>query len=151
MNPMNVNDPVGFVNDLLEKHRVEIGDRPKTTPVTWKGISMTESEANLVIQKMETEKLQHQQYMNGAQTGGEITKIATTGAGLVAMVTGVALLLFPPTAIAGAAVLASGAGATGIGTMVGDGIGRIGKLSNEQIIQQLDAYINSIKESIDNP
>jgi len=35
--------------------------------------------------------------------------------------------------------------------MVGDGIGRIGKLSNEQIIQQLDEYINSIKESIDNP
>jgi hypothetical protein len=146
---MNINDPIGFVNELIEQHRVEIGDRPKTTPVTWKGIRMTDDEAYLVIQKMETEKLQHQKYMNSTQTAAEVTKLATGGGGIAAMVTGVALLCFPPTAIAGAVVLASGVGASGIGAMVGDGVGKIGKNSNEQIIQQLDTYIDSIKESID--
>jgi hypothetical protein len=85
---------VGLVNSLIETHRVEIGIRPKTTPVSWKGIHMTVEEAKMVIKELESQKLNFQEWMNNTQTGGEITKLASTGAGLAAMVTGAALLLF---------------------------------------------------------
>jgi hypothetical protein len=138
----------GFVSNLIEAHRVEIGQRPQITPVNWKGIDMTVEEAKLVIGEFEAQKLNRQKFMNNTQTGGEITKLASGGAGLAAMVTGAALLLFPPTAIAGAITLASGLGATGIGKMVGDGVKDIGINSNTQAIQQIDAYIDSIKNAI---
>jgi hypothetical protein len=139
---------VGFVSNLIEMHRVEIGERPKTTPVSWKGISMTVEEAKFVIQEFEARKLKLQKAMNNTQTGSEITKLASGGAGIAAMVTGAALLLFPPTALAGAITLASGVGAAGIGKMVGDGVKDIGTNSNIQAIQQIDVYIDSIKNAI---
>jgi hypothetical protein len=148
MNLMNVNDPISFVNDLIEKHRIEIGDRPATTPVAWRGLNLTIEEAKFLINELEAKKKRHQEIMNGTQTGGEITSLATQSAGLLAMMTGVALLLFPPTAIAGAAVLVSGAGTTGIGKMVGQGIQDIGEKSNQQIIRQIDDYISSLKNSL---
>jgi hypothetical protein len=64
------------------------------------------------------------------------------------MVTGAALLVFPPTSLAGVAVLASGAGATGVGKVVGDGIGSIGTNNASTNIRQLDEYIGSIKDAI---
>lgn len=141
-------ETVSFVSNLIEKHRVEIGERPKTAPVHWKGIDMSVEEAKFVIQEFEAQKLNLQKFMNNTQTGGEITKLASGGAGLAAMVTGAALLLFPPTAIAGAITLASGVGAAGIGQMIGDGVKDIGTNSNTQEIQQIDAYIDSIKNAI---
>lgn len=141
-------DVVGLVGNLIEKHRVEIGRRPQTMPVAWKGIHMTVEEAKMVIGELEQQKLQFQKSMNDTQTGGEITKLASTGAGLAAMATGAALLLFPPTAIAGVAVMAGGLGASEIGKMVGDGVSNIGTNSNTQSIQQIDYYINSLKDAI---
>jgi hypothetical protein len=109
---------------------------------------MTVEEAGLVIRSLEELKLKYQDRMNGAQTGGEITKVAVGGAGLAAMVTGSVLLLFPPTMLAGAIVLASGVGTIGVGEAVGDGVQRIGMNSNTQAVQQLDAYIDSLKNAI---
>ncbi|MEE3715327.1 hypothetical protein V2H45_01050 [Tumidithrix elongata RA019] len=109
---------------------------------------MTVEEAKLIIKEFEVQKLSLQKSMNNTQTGGEVTKLASTGAGLAAMVTGAALLLFPPTAIAGAITLASGVGAAGIGKMVGDGVSNIGTNSNSQAIEQIDNYIDSIKNAI---
>lgn len=145
MNPQNI---IALVNQIVEEHRSEIGERPKTTPVTWKGISMTTAEAKLAIQKLEEAKLGYQKAMNSTQAGGEITKLATSGAGIGAMVVGAALMLFPPTALAGAITLASGAGAAGVGKVVGDGVREIGTMSNEQAVQQIDTYIDSIKNAI---
>ena len=145
---MNLKDVIELVNQLIEQHRVEVGERPKVTPVTWKGISMTFEEAKLVILGLEAAKVQYQKAMNSTQAGGEITKLAANGAGLAAMVTGAALLLFPPTALAGAITLVSGMGASGVGKVVGDGIKEIGTSSNVQAIQQMDAYIDSVKNAI---
>ncbi len=145
---MNPKDAIELVSQLVEQHRVEVGARPETTPVSWKGISMTVEEAKLVIQGLEATKAQHQKAMNNTHTGGEITKLATGGAGLAAMVTGAVLMIFPPTAIAGAITLASGIGAAGVGKVIGDGITDIGTNSNVQGIQQMDAYIDSIKNAI---
>jgi hypothetical protein len=44
--------------------------------------------------------------------------------------------------------LASGVGAAGIGKMVGDGVSEIGTNSNTQAIQQIDSYIDSLKNAI---
>jgi hypothetical protein len=137
-----------FTQDLIEKHRVEIGERPQTTPVTWKGIGMTVKEAKFMIQSLEELKRECQDRMNGAQMGGEITTVATNGAGLVAIVAGLGLLFFPPTMLAGVVTLASGAGTIGVGKVVGDGVQKIGTNSNTQAIQQLDVYIDSIKNAI---
>jgi hypothetical protein len=145
---MNPKDIVGLVNQLIEQHRAKIGERPEVASVTWQGIDMTVEEAKFVIRKLETEKMQFQKAMNSTQAGGEITKLATNGVGLAAMVTGAALLLFPPTAIAGAITLVSGIGAAGVGKTVGDSIKDIGTSSNVQAMQQLDVYINSIKNAI---
>jgi hypothetical protein len=141
-------DIVGLVNSLIETHRVRIGIRPKTTPVAWKGIHMTVEEAKMVIEKLQVDKLNCQEWMNNTQTGGEITTLASAGAGMAAMITGAALLLFPPTAIAGVITLASGIGAASIGKMVGDGVSNIGINSNTQDIQQIDSYIDSLKNAI---
>jgi hypothetical protein len=145
---MNREELVSFVKNLIEANRVEIGQRPRATPIRWKGIDMTVQEAKLAIQELEFQKLELQSSMNNVQTGGEITKLATGGAGLAAMVTGVALMLFPPTAIAGAITLASGVGAAKIGEIVGDGVSDIGTNTNTQAIQQIDEYIDSIKNAI---
>ncbi len=145
---MNAMDAVELVNQMLEQHRVEVGERPEITPVSWKGIGMTVEEAKLVIQGLEAAKVQYQKAMNNAQTGGEITTVAAGGAGLAAMATGIALMLFPPTAIAGAITLVGGIGAAGVGKAVGDGVKKIGTNSNVQEIQQMDAYIDSIKNAI---
>ncbi|MBD2187985.1 hypothetical protein [Pseudanabaena mucicola] len=145
---MNREELVNFVQVLIEENRVEIGQRPRTTPIRWKGIDMTIQEAKLIIQELESQKSELQLSMNKVQTGGEITKLASGGAGLAAMVTGAALMLFPPTAIAGAITLASGVGAAKIGEMVGDGVSDIGTNSNTQAIQQIDEYIDSIKNAI---
>ena len=139
---------VGTVSDLIERHRVEIGSRPKTSPVKWKGLSMSVNEAKMIIDMLEKEKLDYQQWMNNTQTGGEITKLASSGAGIAAMVTGAALLLFPPTAIAGAITLASGVAASQAGQMIGDGVSNIGTNANKQSIEQVDAYIDSLKNAI---
>jgi len=145
---MNLKDTIELVNQMVDQHRVEVGDRPEVTPVSWKGISMTVEEAKLVIQGLEAAKVQCQKAMNNTQTGGDITKLAAGGVGLAAMVTGAALMLFPPTAIAGAITLASGIGAAGVGKAVGDGVKNIGTNSNVQAIQQTDTYIDSIKNAI---
>jgi len=145
---MNLKDTIELVNQMVDQHRVEVGDRPEVTPVSWKGISMTVEEAKLVIQGLEATKVQCQKAMNNTQTGGDITKLAAGGVGLAAMVTGAALMLFPPTAIAGAITLASGIGAAGVGKAVGDGVKNIGTNSNVQAIQQTDTYIDSIKNAI---
>jgi len=145
---MNLKDTIELVNQMVDQHRVEVGDRPEVTPVSWKGISMTVEEAKLVIQGLEAAKVQCQKSMNNTQTGGDITKLAAGGVGLAAMVTGAALMLFPPTAIAGAITLASGIGAAGVGKAVGDGVKNIGTNSNVQAIQQTDTYIDSIKNAI---
>lgn len=145
---MNYADCIAFVNSLIEEYRVNIGGRPTTTPVRWNGIPMSVPEAKMVIQKLEEEKLIYQEQMNNSQTGGEITKLASGGAGLAAMVTGVALLLFPPTAMAGAITLASGIGASKIGEMVGDGVKDIGTNHSLQSISQIDQYIQSIKDAM---
>jgi hypothetical protein len=145
---MNVQEVVKLVSNLIEQHRVDIGERPNITPVTWKGISMTVEEAKLVIQGLEAAKLKYQSAMNNTQVGGEITILATGGTGLVAMVTGVALMLFPLTAIAGAATLVGGIGLAGVGKAVGDGVREIGTNSNVQALQQIEAYIDSIKNAI---
>lgn len=145
---MNIQDIVEFVNQLIEQHRVEVGERPKVTPVTWKGINMTVEEAKLAILRLEVERVHHQKAMNNTQLGGEITKLAAVGTGLAAMVTGAALMLFPSTALAGAVTLLSGIGAAGVGKVVGDGVKDIGTKSNVQDIQQIDAYIDSIKNAI---
>lgn len=142
---MNLKDVIEFVRNLIEQHRVEIGERPCITPVTWKGIDMTIEEAKLAIRVLEAAKLKHQKYMNDSQTGGEITKLASGGAGLAAMVAGAAMLLFPPTALAGAITLVSGVGAAGVGQVVGDGVKDIGTNTNVQEIQQIDAYISNSK------
>jgi len=139
---------VGTVSDLIERHRVKIGSRPQTTPVKWKGLSMSINEAKMIIDMLEKEKLDYQQWMNNTQTGGEITKLASSGAGMAAMVTGAALLLFPPTAIAGAITLASGVAASQAGQMIGDGVSDIGTNANKQSIEQVDAYIDSLKNAI---
>jgi len=136
------------VSDLIEKHRVEIGSRPKTTPVKWKGFSMSVNEAKMIIDVLEKEKLDYQKWMNNTQTGGEITKLAASGAGVAAMVTGAALCLFPPTAIAGAITLASGVAASQAGQMIGDGVSNIGTNANKQSIEQIDSYIDSLKNAI---
>lgn len=145
---MNTTAAIDLVNQMLEQHRVEVGERPEVTPVSWKGIGMTVQEAKLVIQGFESAKVQCQKGMNNAQTGGEITTVAAGGAGLAAMATGVALMLFPPTAIAGAITLVGGIGAASAGKTIGDGVKKIGTNSNIQEIQQLDAYIDSIKNAI---
>lgn len=145
---MNVQEAVNLVNTLIEQYRVDIGKRPNITPVTWKGISMTIEEAKVAIQGLEVAKLKYQSAMNNTQTGGEIAKLATGGAGLVAMATGVALMLFPPTAIAGAVTVISGIGLAGAGKVVGDSVGEIGTNSNVQALHQIDAYIDSIKNAV---
>lgn len=145
---MNVADAVKFVNQMLQQHRIEVDKRPEITPVSWKGISMTVEEAKLMIHGFESEKIKYQKDMNNAQTGGEITTLATGGAGLAAITTGIALMMFPPTAIAGAITLVGGIGAAGVGKAVGDGVKNIGTNSNVQAIQQIDAYIDSIKNAI---
>ena len=139
---------VNFVRSLIQQYRVEIGQRPQNTPVTWKGIDMTVDEAKFVIRTLEQQKFKYQQAMNDTQTGGEITKLAAGGAGAVAMATGVALMLFPPTMLAGAIVLASGVGAAELGKMVGDGVTVIGTNNGLQAIQRTDTYIDSIKKAI---
>lgn len=145
---MNIQDIVEFVNQLIEQHRVDVGEQPKVTPVTWKGINMTIEEAKLAILQLEVERVHHQKAMNNTQLGGEITKLAAVGAGLAAMVTGVALMLFPSTALAGIVTLISGIGAVGVGNVVGDGVKDIGAKRNVQDIQQIDMYIDSIKNAI---
>lgn len=139
---------IEFVNSLIENYRVQIGGRPRVTPVSWSGIDMSVEEAKMVIRELEKQKLLAQESMNNAQTGGEITKLASGSAGLAAMITGAALLMFPPTAIAGAITLASGVGASGLGQMIGDGVQEIGTNHNVQSIHQLDQYIQSIKDAI---
>jgi len=145
---MQKDELVSFVNNLIETNRVEIGQCPRTTPIKWKRIDMTVQEAKLVIREFESRKSELQSSMNNVQTGGKITKLASGGAGLAAIVTGAALMLFSPTAIAGAITLASGVGAAKIGEMVGDGVSDIGTNSNIQAIQQIDEYIDSIKNAI---
>jgi hypothetical protein len=145
---MNLKNVIEFVNQLIEQHRVEIEERPEVTPIKWEGIGMTVNEARLVIQKLEDKKVQYQKAINSTQAGGEITRLAAGGAGMTAIVTGAALVLFPPTAIAGIITLVSGIGAVGVGKAVGDGIREIGTNSNTQAIEQIDAYINSIKNAI---
>ena len=145
---MNFKNAIELINNMVEQHRVEIGQRPEVTPVTWKGISMTIEEAKLAIQELESAKVQSQKAMNDMQTGGEITKLAIGGAGLAVIVTGTALMLFPPTSMAGAITLASGVGAAGISKVMGDGITDVGTNIGIQDTQQIDAYINSIKNAI---
>jgi len=145
---MNLKDVIELVNQLIEQHRVKVGERPEVAPVRWKGIDMTVEEAKLVIRRLEAEKMQYQKAMNSTQAGGEITKLATSGAGMAAIVTGAALMLCPPTAIAGAITLVSGMGAAGVGKTVGDGIKDIGTSSNVQAMQQLDIYIKSVRNAI---
>lgn len=145
---MNLKDVIELVNQPIEQHRVKVGERPESTPVVWQRIDMTVEEAKLAVRKLEAKKVQYQKVMNNTQAGGEITKLAASGAGMAAMVTGAALMLFPPTAIAGAITLVSGIGAAGVGKSVGDGVKDIGANSNTQAIQQIDAYINSIKNAI---
>lgn len=145
---MNLKDAIELVNQMVEQHRIEVGNRPQVTPVSWKGISMTVEEAKLVIDELQDTKVQFQEAMNKVQSGGDITNLAASGTGLAAMVTGVALMLFPPTAIAGAITLVSGVGVAGVGKAVGDGVKNIGTTSNTQVIQQIDVYIDSIKTAI---
>lgn len=145
---MNAMDIVELVNQMLERYRSEVGERPETTPVSWKGINMTVEEAKLIIQELEAAKMKYQKAMNHTQVGGEITTIAAGSAGLAAITTGAALMLFPPTAIAGAITLIGGIGAAGVGKVVGDGVIKTGTNSNVQEIQQANAYIDSIKNAI---
>ncbi|MDM9384365.1 hypothetical protein QUB80_27210 [Chlorogloeopsis sp. ULAP01] len=116
---MTLKDVIELVNQMVEQHRVGVGDRPDITPVAWNGINMTVEEAKLVIGGLEAAKVRYQKAMNNTQTGGDITKLASSGAGLAAIVTGAALTLFTPTAIAGAIILVSGIGAAGVGKVVG--------------------------------
>ncbi|ERT08086.1 hypothetical protein M595_1863 [Lyngbya aestuarii BL J] len=136
------------IDGWIEKYRYEVGSFPETKPVTWKGIDMTVEEAEMVIRELEQQKLKLQHSMNRVQTGGEITSIASTALGLTAMVTGVALMAFPPTAIAGAITITSGAGTAGIGKMVGRGVTKLGTNTNTQVIEQIDYYIDSLKEAL---
>lgn len=145
---MNLQDVIELVNEMIEQHRIETGGRLGTTPVTWEGISMTVKEAKLAIQKLEAVKAQHPKTMNKTQMGGEITKLAAIGAGLAAMVTGAVLMLFSPTAIAGVITFIAGIGAAGVGKIVGDGIKDIGSNNSVRGAQQIDAYIDSIKNAI---
>jgi hypothetical protein len=93
---LNPEDFLDFIRKLIEQHRVEIGERPKIMPVEWKGVDMSVEEAKMIIKELEDQKLILQQNMNRLQTGGEITNLATTGTGMAAMITGAALMLFPP-------------------------------------------------------
>lgn len=145
---MSITEVISLISQLIETHRVEVGYRPKVTPITWEGIDMTVEEAKEAIHLLEGEKKRCQKSMNNTQAGGDITKLAVGGAGLATMVTGAALMLFPPTAIAGAITLASGVGATGVGQVVGEGVKDIGTSTNVQEIQQLNAYISSLKNAI---
>jgi hypothetical protein len=141
-------DILHFVEEILKRYRAEIFPRPELKSVQWKGIGMSREEAKVIIKELEEQKLILQESMNKVQTGGEITNLASSGAGIAAMVTGATLLLFPPTAIAGVITLVSGAGTAGIGKMVGDGVKEIGKNSNTQKIKQIDDYIDSLKNAI---
>ena len=145
---MNAKELLEFIRQLIEQYRVEVGDRPDVMPVTWQGLNMTIEEAKLVIQGLEDAKPKYQKAMNSTQAGGDITKLAAGGAGIAAMATGVVLTLFPPTTIAGLATIAAGAGTCGNGQAVGDGVKTIGTSSNNQAIEQIDAYIASIKNAI---
>ncbi|MFZ4792236.1 MAG: hypothetical protein ACOYMW_15330 [Candidatus Competibacteraceae bacterium] len=148
MNLVAVGELVKLVNALINEYRKEIPERPKTMPVRWACIDMTVDEANLVIREFQDLQLRYQQSMNNTQTGGDITQLATGGAGLVAILTGIALLCFPPTAAAGAIVILSGVGTVGVGRAVGDGINKIGTNHGEQNIQQINTFIASIKDAI---
>lgn len=139
---------IDFVNELIDQYRVEIGARPETTPVRCKGVYMSLDEAKKVIKDLEVKKINFQERMNNTQTGGEITELATAGAGIATMVTGVALTFFLPPV--GMAVLASGAGVAGIGKMVGEAVINIGTNSNSQAIKQIDDYIGSLQDAIHN-
>jgi len=137
-----------YLKELLEEHRNETGERPEETPVSWKDIGMTFGEAKMLVKVLEEAKESCEEEMSGVQTGGEITKVAVVGAGLTAMVAGVALMCFPPTASAGIVTLISGAGATKVGEIVGEGIQNIGVSHNSQKVRQIDEYIDSLKNAI---
>jgi hypothetical protein len=136
-----------LVTEVLEKHRIDIGDRPETKPVQWNGMSMSFEAADEVVTKLEAEKLAAQKTMNKTQLAGEMTKIIGGAAGGAATITGLALLVFPPTMPAGLATLASGVGAAILTRGVGDGVSKIGTNHAEQTLHQLDAYIASIREA----
>lgn len=145
---MNREDVLELVHQMLEEHRIEVGGRLEATPVTWEGMSMTVEEAKLVIQRLEAAKPQYQKAGSSTHIGGKITKLASGGAGLAAVVTGAALMLFPATKTAGVVTLISGIGAAGVGKIVGDGVRDIGTHSNGQAVQQIDAYIDSLKNAV---
>jgi hypothetical protein len=136
-----------IVDSVLEKYRIAIADRPAIAPVLWSGYSLPFEAADEIVARLEAEKLTVQKRMNNSHLGGEVTKVAGGALGGAAMVAGLALLVFPPTALAGVVTLASGAGAALISNGVGDGVSKVGTNHAVQRVQQIDAYVRSIKDA----
>jgi hypothetical protein len=107
---------------------------------------MTVEEAKFAIARLEQIQWQQQARTQRLQLAGEIVTLAVGGTGAVAMITGVSLMLRSQTSLAGAIALIAGAGAIGIGSVIGTGIQAIGARS--VLAQQFDADIHALKNAV---
>lgn len=136
-----------FVNQLLDRHRIEMEKRPKLTLVMWQGIDMSVEEAKLVMREFEAKRQQLQQSLNRRKMRGNITTWAISGAGLIVIIVGAVLMLFSATMTAGLITLASGMAVAGIGKLVGDRI-KGNRTDHTEAIRRLDTYIELLRTEI---
>lgn len=146
---MNAQAVTTFVRGLLAQSRGGDSLPVISTPVYWHGLAMTIAEAEAALQALEGLQGRSRQGMNGVQLGGEITKLSSVGAGLLAAVTGVVMTIFSTTALVGVAVCVAGLGTAAIGRMVGLGIIRIGDQYAHRSNHQLQGHIATLRAAID--
>ena len=109
---------------------------------------MTVAEAEWVIRKLETEKRMRQRLNSHTQIGGELTQLASNGAGLTAIATGAVMVLFPPTTVAGFMTLVGGLVAVELGQAVAKGVRAIGSVGRMEEIQHIDTWIDSLTMAV---
>ncbi|WNZ26884.1 hypothetical protein HJG54_34330 [Leptolyngbya sp. NK1-12] len=139
---------IAFASQLIDQHRIEVGQHPDTTPVDWLGLAMSLEEAKLVIAALERKQQELEQTRNSARLGSDIVTLASGGAGLVVMLTGAALMLFPVTTLAGVITFASGAGTAGIGKIVSDQVKQRATDDQSLTIEQLEQAIHDLRTAV---
>lgn len=137
-----------LMQKIMGNFDIPIGDRPRVAPIEWNGLALSIEKAREWIREMEQVKQIVQNDMNWYHTAGEWIQLILQALAGLAIVTGVVLTVFPPTALAGVAVSAAGAGVYAIGGAVGPAIQQIGTNDRVAKVNQIDAFINSLMKAI---
>jgi hypothetical protein len=145
---MTLQEAVEFATQLIQQHRINVGQQPDTTPVAWLGLNMSLEEAKLVLHELELKKQTLQQSLGGRQITSNLITVATGGAGAVAMLTGAALMLFPVTTLAGMITFASGAGTAGLGKVVSEQVKTMGTGDPALTVEQLERVIHDLRTAV---